>query len=62
MVAFNNRNFYTFNGVYYSKVNNVYEVIEPEIGTVINQLPNNYKKIQINGIRAYEVVSTILLN
>ncbi|GAL60869.1 flagellar hook-length control protein FliK [Algibacter lectus] len=53
-VNFNNRSYYAHNGIYFVKVNNYYEVITPEIGTVVYELPEDVEKVTIDGARYYE--------
>ena len=46
---------YYYRGVYYRQVNNEYEVVEPSVGTVVPELPeNDVEVVTIDGETYYE--------
>lgn len=50
-----NFNYRWLHGMFYLlRNNNEYEIVEPEIGTIIYELPNNYDRVVINGSTYYE--------
>ncbi|WP_027418425.1 DUF6515 family protein [Crocinitomix catalasitica] len=53
-VIINNRNFYSYDGVYYTQNDNYYEVVQPEIGTVVFELPEGTEKVTVDGMQLYE--------
>ena len=54
-VRHGNFNYRWLNGMFYILTNNnEYEIVEPELGTVIYELPNNYDRVVINGSTYYE--------
>ena len=53
-VVFSNRNYFVADGVYYNQIDNEYEVVEPEVGMIVYELPDNYEKVQIDGLQLYE--------
>lgn len=46
-------------GVFYVQINNSYEVVEPEIGTIVYELPDDYEKVAIDGMEYYEYASIL---
>lgn len=48
------RNYFWFNGIFYIQVDNAYEVVEPEVGTIIYELPKDYERVTIDGYTYYE--------
>jgi hypothetical protein len=42
-------------GVYYRKVEDEYEVTQPPIGAVLEELPEDAREIDFDGVSAYEL-------
>jgi hypothetical protein len=53
-VNFGNTLYYFFEGVFYFNRNGYYEVVNPEIGTIVDALPADYEKVVYNGYTYYE--------
>lgn len=54
-IKYRNHNYRWLNGMFYAqRDNNVYEIVEPEIGTVIYELPSDYDRVVVNGSTYYE--------
>ncbi|GLR17568.1 DUF6515 family protein [Portibacter lacus] len=53
-VHFNNHPYYVHNGIFFAKYNNEYEVIDPEVGTIVSELPEDAEKVIIDGGTFYE--------
>jgi len=49
-----NRDYFWFNGIFYNNVDDGYEVVEPEIGTIIYELPDEYERVEVDGNTYYE--------
>ena len=58
-VTYNNYNYYNAQGAFYVQINNEYEVVEPEIGTIVYKLPDDYEKVAIDGMEYYEYASIL---
>ena len=41
-------------GTFYTQIGNEYEVVEPEIGTIVYELPEDYERVTIDGQTYYE--------
>tara|TARA_R110001606_G_scaffold58325_3_gene139798 strand:- start:2012 stop:2221 length:210 start_codon:yes stop_codon:yes gene_type:complete len=41
-------------GTFYTQTGNEYEVVEPEIGTILYELPKDYERVTIDGQTYYE--------
>ena len=49
-----NRNYFWFNGTFYNTVDVGCEVVEPEIGTIIYELSDEYERVEVDGNTYYE--------
>tara|TARA_R110002049_G_scaffold2917_6_gene23653 strand:- start:126 stop:389 length:264 start_codon:yes stop_codon:yes gene_type:complete len=58
-VHFNNNNYYNVNGIFYTQTNNEYGVVDPEIGTVVYELPEDYEKVTLDGQTYYEYANIL---
>ncbi|WP_317236525.1 DUF6515 family protein [Allomuricauda sp. F6463D] len=53
------RNYYNYQGIFYINIGNEYEVVEPEIGTIVYNLPRGYEKVEIDGYTYYEYANVL---
>lgn len=47
------------NGIFYTQTNNEYEVVDPEIGTIVYELPAEVEKVVIDGQTYYEYANIL---
>ena len=58
-VRVDNRSYFNFEGIFYIHTGNVYEVVEPEIGTIVYELPSGYERVEIDGMTYYEYANVL---
>ena len=51
--------YYYQNGVFYTRENDEYRVVEAPVGAQIDQIPSDYEEVQINGETYYKVEDTL---
>jgi hypothetical protein len=49
-----NMEYYWCDGIFYNRIDDGYEVVKPELGTVVYELPDDVEKVEINGFVYYE--------
>lgn len=49
-----NQVYFWLDGIYYQSVDDAYQVVKPELGTVIYELPDDYERVEIDGNTYYE--------
>lgn len=58
-IVFNNHVFFNVDGIFYSQVDEGYEVVEPEVGTIVYELPTETEKVEIDGLTYYEYANVL---
>lgn len=58
-IASQNDQYYYQDGVFYTLRNGQYYVIEPPVGALITQLPEDYEEIELNGDTYYQVENAL---
>lgn len=47
---------YTYaDGIFYQKINDEYEIVEPPLGAVVKELPEDAEEIDFDGVSVYEL-------
>ncbi|SMC73057.1 DUF6515 family protein [Cellulophaga tyrosinoxydans] len=47
-IKFNNRNYFFFDGVFYQSYDKEYQVVQPEVGTIVYELPDKAEKVVLD--------------
>lgn len=58
-IQFKNEVYFVSQGTYYVQFVNKYVVVDPEVGTIVYELPDDYEKVEIDGVTYFEYANVL---